>query len=363
MLPEDRFICLLARQRIEDRHIERLTELCRTSALNWDYIFATAHAHQISPLILANLQTLAEEHLATLPIPSHTQDNFKQAYIHNVLVKKQTSHVLMEALDILERFDLAVMLVKGEALNLTVYEHPWYTISYDIDLVIRARRSDLSPGVLIELDDAFHGLNSTRGLLREHLEYDFYSHHDVTMNDILPFDMERIWREADCRRIGDHTVMLMRPEETLLAAAVQCCRKRYFRLKAICDVAEIVSVYPDLNWSELIARAQAYRCNVMLYSALYVAGLLLGAEVEGEVLHSLGVNPGRQRVIERIAGSLVERESLAELHERSQAALFGRQFSWSLALTYATYRFDQLPLKAQEVIRGGRLEESSYTLQ
>lgn len=350
MKPEDAIICLCARQRFEDAHRQSLEASCRGSTLDWDYLFETTNRrNQIAPLVYQNL---SPSRVPGLPIPAATLERFKQATIRNIMVKRHTADALATALDLFARKGIPVMLVKGAALNLTVYEKPWYTVSHDVDLVIRPRREELDASDLRDITETLDALNEAPRELRELIEYDFYAHHDVTMNDVVAIDPERLWREARKHRVGEHEVLLMTPEDSLLATAVQCCRKRFFKLKNLVDLSESAAGYADLDWDVAIDKAHAYRCNVQLYAALVVSELVLGSPYPTGTLARLKVSPVRARLIRRISADLLRKHSLAELRAVSGKAFLGRPYSTTLSLTYATYRLDQLAPKMDEIRRG-----------
>lgn len=348
MTAEDAAVCLCTRQHFSDAHREALETIDQNHALNWEAIFETANIHGVSPLVYSNLQKV------DLDIPLKVQSKFKNVYIHNVFVKRRTAGVLDRVLDLFAECNIALMLVKGEALNLSVYHRPWYTISFDIDIVIKSREEELSEDQHHKISDALNALNDEGNPFQEKIEYDYFEHHDVNLNGVLAVDANRIWEEA--RRIEFHgrSLHLMTPEDTLIAAAVQSCRKRFFKLKPACDIAEIVCHYPEMNWEVLITKAREYKCNSILYTAFVVAQTLLGCDLPQEVLGELGVNPIRTAVIRRLIRNLIAAFNLDSLTIRSESILFGRDASWPLLLTYATYRIDHIIPKLGEIYEGRR---------
>jgi hypothetical protein len=83
-------------------------------------------------------------------------------------------------------------------------------------------------------------------------EYDFFEHHDVTMNGVLPVDFQAIWQEAVAVDYRGERTLVMRTEDLLLAVCINACRKRFFRLKSLFDIAEIVDEYQDTFTSPLL---------------------------------------------------------------------------------------------------------------
>lgn len=345
MTPEDSVVCLCSRQDFAASHRERLTELCCARPIDWQCVSATAVQHGVAPLVYTNLQTCADE----LDVPEEVLGHLRHIAEHNKFTWAVSQAVLEKALALFNAKGIDVMLVKGVALNLLVYDQPWYTASADIDLLIRPRRSELDQADLQAIVTYLEKFNHQRSRYKLHLEYDFYAHHDVTMNGLLPWDATRLWHEARPLQLNGYRTMVMAPEDLLLAAAVNSCRHRFFRLKSLCDIAAILARTPDLDWNSLAVKARAYRGNTVLYSALWVTRLTLGCSWPAGWLSQLGVNPARAALIRLVASALLHRKSLADLRVRSRPVLFRRALSWPLALTYATYRLDQLLPKLRQM--------------
>lgn len=351
MTSEDTILCLCTRQNFEAKHQQDVVDICQNQKIQWDIVLATANKHQIAPLAYVNLSKISNKNLN---IPSTVFKRFKKTQIRNVFVKRRTEAVLEKALALFTQKGIDVMLVKGEALGHLVYDQPWYTISLDVDLVIRAREEELTEGDRQEIIELLEGLNHERNQFKQHIEYDFYEHHDITMSNVLTVDWERIWAEAEKIQIRGYDVFVMTPEDTLLASAITSCRKRFFRLKSLCDLATIIERYPTLDWNTVINKAHAYKCNTILYTALVVTQTVLGCQLPNNVLTDLRVSRLRATLIGYLVKNLFQRMSLMNLFVHSDNATYKRTLSWPLFLTYATYRTDLLLPKLGELYTAWR---------
>ncbi len=221
-----------------------------------------------------------------------------------------------------------VLLTKGAALDAVVYEKPWYTGSADIDVMIGCRPETLSP----DTRAAAHALIRGRTPLERRIpvEGDWYGHHDVSMNGLLPIDFAAIWREARPIVVAGCPALVMAPEHLLLAACINSCRKRFFRLKAICDIAETARS-GTIRWDRFGEAARQWCCEAIAYTALVVAAMTVACPVPVSVLDGLRVGPLRRRVIRYLS----ERQSFTPL-----AHVNGR-FGTGLLLPLAVYRAGQ----------------------
>jgi hypothetical protein len=115
-------------------------------------------------------------------------------------------------------------------------------------------------------------------------------------------------------------VFVMAPEDLLLSLCVGACRKRFFRLKALFDIAE--TARQGLDWDRFVLQAREDRCEGIAYAALLAAMRTLGAPVPAGALNRLGISRARSAVIR----ALVEHGSLT---------------APSPVLPYASYRWGQ----------------------
>lgn len=171
----------------------------------------------------------------------------------------------------------------------------------------------------------------------------------MTMNGILKISGDFLWRRAKKIEAFNNPVFVLPPEELLLSAAINACRKRFFRLKALCDIASIIESYPDLDWTYVCQMAHQWRAHTILYTALIMTERTLGCTYPKSVLKKLRVSKLRERIILNSIDRLLT-HSLTSSAQWSSQHLFGRNFSQALKLTYATYPFPVLIKKLCEIV-------------
>ena len=337
MRPEDKLLFACTRQTFLEAHRQTVLDLARRGPISWDEVYATALAHGVAPLVYANLRRCADPGLG---VPKGIMDQFQACFFRNMVVKEHKAEILRDVLAFFHQKAIDVMLIKGTALDLLVYDHPYYTTSNDIDIVLKMRREDLTDQANGQIGVRMHGLG---------IEYDYFEHHDTVMNNILPVDFQRIWAEASKIDFRGQTAFVMSPEDMLLSACINSCRKRFFRLKSLSDMAEIVNQYPDLNWDKLARRARAFDCHNIVYAALLVTKMTLGDGAPDAVFGKLQVSSVRAGIIRALIYLLSHRMSLSTLYPFSGRMVFGRAANPSLLLPYATYRWYQLGRKMKEI--------------
>ncbi len=341
MEPEDQILLLCTRQDFQDQHKGEVGDLIRKCSIRWNLVFSTAVKHGVLPLVYVNLF----QRLGFDPdVPPRIARVFTNYVSRYALFEEKKAEVISNTLRFLNSRSIRAMLVKGAALNLLVYECPWYTNPKDADLIVYNRRDQLAE------EEIYAILNQGDDLMGFQIEYDFFEHHDINMNGVLPVDFERIWRDALKMLYRGQEVHVMSHEDMLISLCINSCRKRYFRLKSLCDIAETTYKLPDLKWDEFVIKARDYDCHIIVYAALIITKLTLGCKVPEFVLEDLGVNMARRTVINHALSSFFfPRLSFVEFPFPGKK-VFGRQINLFLILPYLTYRGYQVNRKIKYVI-------------
>lgn len=345
MTVQDQILFLCARQDFTPAHAERVRALAK-SPVEWQNIHACAYMNNIAPLVYSNL--LKCKLGAT--IPTAVTDAFKRNLWRTMSVKQEMAQAILA---VRRQFpDEDIMLVKGAALDRIVYTQPWLVWSNDADLVFRRRREQFEDRAYDRFVAYFERMNQNVRRFDQNIEYELYTHHDLTMNGILPIDFERVWRDTNPLPLGDTFVLAPSPEDLLLFGCVNACRKRYFHLRVLCDLGEIVGTFPTLDWGKFCRTAREARCDLIVYTALRLAQQTLDVGISETNLAQLAIPGARRRHIDMMMGLLVRRGSLTSLSRDRGAKIFGRNLGWSLLLTYSTYRVEQLAPKFGEIQAG-----------
>ncbi|MEZ4614192.1 MAG: nucleotidyltransferase family protein [Caldilineaceae bacterium] len=265
--------------------------------VEWDLFYQLAFNHGVAPLVFNNLQRVG---LAQLALPPAIIAAFQQITYQTIAVKSGIRTKLVEMLAFCAERNIRVMIIKGAALDLAIYQEPWYVI-HDVDLIFDQDQAALAPTIFAELDRYFWDLPG--------FEYDFYGHHDVTMNGLLAIDFAAIWAVATPIDLDGQVAWLMCPTDMLLAACINSCRKRFFRLKSLLAIATLVAHQPAPEWSLLFAAAHRYGCGAIVYTALLATEQTLGCALPAALAHSLGLSTVRAQLLQ----GLIEHTAQATL--------------------------------------------------
>lgn len=336
MRAEDQLLFLSTRQNFLDQHKNEVIELVENHPIQWDTVYWAAEQHGVAPLLYMNL---IYKNNMQLNIPPAVINQFKVHTFQQIVSQDKRAERLSNSIDFFQKYHMQVMLVKGIALENAVYDYPWYTVSKDIDIILDRKQESISAQELAEFRRHFH---------RSGIEFDFFHHHDINMNGAVPVDFDRVWSDAKNINIYGHNVYVMSPEDLLISICINSCRKRYFRLKSLFDIAETTHKYKDLNWDEFVVKARAYDCSAIVYTALQISDITVGCSLPGDLLRSLRIGKRRARIIDSTTRYLLDNYALSA-YPFSGPKIFGRQINISLILPYISYRGYQIWRKAGEI--------------
>lgn len=285
-------------------------------------MLAAATRHGITPLVFSNLARCPS---IRAQLPADVAHAFRAAGLRSKVVKEQRWRALAPVLDFCDAHGIRVMLVKGAALDCTVYQTPWLTTSHDIDVVLDAT-DPLQDETAAELKQLCWDVSQ-----RAAIEFEWGTHHDVTMNGVLPVCFQAIWRDACPVAVQGRRLWVMSAEDLLIAASINLARRRFLKLKALVDVAEAAAT---VDWSKVVAKSRTYRCTRMVYAALHAVRQVLDASVPDSALEALGTAGPRGHLIRRLCRRL--RRTIVDTDPAT------RRPTPALLLTYATFHTGQL---------------------
>jgi hypothetical protein len=325
MVAETEVLLLCANQRMTSRSVERVGALCRAADFSWAALSGASSYHRIGALVLTNL--LKIDGLAERMTPA-IRERWKQLRARNILTKKNREKTLGQVVDFFAARSARVMLVKGAAMDAAVYDEPWYIQSDDVDII-----ADIANPKLAGADRAL----LAKLLKRGHIELEFTRHHDLDMNRVLDIDYPRLWAEARPVKYGTGVAYIMAPEDMLLAACINLCRKRYQQLRGMMAIRELTQKYQPVAWEKLAQNALACGASRIVYTALTITRHLLGCAPPQAALDALRLGLGRRWAIDRL--SLAVSTSL--LHIPQPPRELARRLITSGLLRAASYHLTQ----------------------
>jgi hypothetical protein len=344
----------LTRQRFTRPHQERAEEICRRVRVDWDAVAGIAAREGVAPIVGVNLAACDP---GKTGVPSAVTERLQGALFENAAFKMERRREFAEILADLDSRGCDVLLLKSMALEVTgIYEQPWVTSARDLDIALRWRKGQLptdARAVRAALDE--RGVESD---LR--LDGDTgrgVGHHDLSLNGVIKISFDEVWHAAHVVRLEELPALpayVMRPEDLLLTLCLNGCRKHFFRLKTLFDIAETVAHYPALDWDRVASRARGWQAEAVAFAGLRAADETLGLPAEARAGVSALVGRGRRVVL----GSLVKILRRSEPARRfpvmslQYAAFSGKQRLRSTTLALHGAHHPTIPAPADTMLPG-----------
>ncbi len=314
--PEYKVLTLCCRTELTPTHTEQIVRHLSDEDLQWNYLVTLAGYHGVQPLLYCHLRTmedrlLSEQHMTWL----------------RGMVGARSAHslILMQELgrlsDVFKDEGIPMMAVKGSVLAETVYGGVALRPFVDIDLLIH--REDFA-----QLEDLLHrqGYGSRElspfqktSYLYINGQYTFWRRiqslgaaaafidvHTAIMPPGYAYseDFDSLMARSMTVPIAGRQVPTLGREDLLQVICYHGFKNRWDRFKYICDLAELIRAYPDLDWEAVYHRMHAMHSRRILRLGLFLASELLEAplpdQVREDVLKDKRVRELGQDVIDRM---------------------------------------------------------------
>jgi hypothetical protein len=296
--PEVELLLSCAQSHVGADMAEHLRALARAH-LDWDFVLRVASRHRLLPLLYHHLK-------ATCPdaVPTATLDRLRSHFIAVAARNLFLTQELIGLLKLLDEHGIVGIPFKGPAVAASLYDDLALREFEDLDIFVR--KQDV---VRIEELLIAHGYYRESHVLRRH-------DHKVTVElqrgpmrkpYAFPPDFERCWDRVEPLSLAGTDVHYLPPTDVLLFLCVHGCKHLWERLLWVCDVAELVRVHHDIEWSACIASASALGGRRMLFVGLLLARQLLDAPVPEAVLSRARSDSEARALAEQISDGLLHR--------------------------------------------------------
>lgn len=293
-------LCIARRQCDADRlrrHVQQ--------SLNWDYVFATASAHGLLPLLQKHLSPLADL------IPPHALSHLKRQSVSNTQTVMHLISKQIRVLKLFKQHELPVASFKGSVLSQTAYGEIALRQAGDIDMLVHRRNFERAKSLLESLGyQMFPKLTPAQlaSHLHHHCEMTFMRDDWLTVIDLhwelapknFVFNLEtaEVMSRLQSISLAGTMVETFGAEDSVLYQSMHGAKHLWRRLEWIVALAE--SLKSEINWDVLILRAERTRMTRMLALGLRLARGFSDVEVPLHVFARIDAD----RAMERLAAEI-----------------------------------------------------------
>jgi hypothetical protein len=294
----------------EAARIKRLASL----ALDWDYLLRLAHRHTVLPLLYRNLSDHARD-----AVPQTHRKRLQKSFRDNATRNLLLSGELVRIVRLFESEGVPVLAYKGPALAITAYGDLSLRRFIDLDIIVNTRDVSRAGEMLRSL-----GFGQSGGLSRSQEKILLRSQHNLAYKRDggklivelhwrlassrfaeVPLE-ERVWERAETVNLCGGEVRCLSPEDLLFALCVHGTKHLWERLSWVCDVAEMLSAYPRLDFDYALQIASESHTERMLFLGLRLASGLLGATLPAKFVAQIEADPATDRLTASVAERLFE---------------------------------------------------------
>ena len=299
--PEVEIIIYCARIKIEPRDAARIKTLVN-GKINWGYLFKSARQHHITPLLYRHLNAICRE-----DVPETTMNHLRNQFHYTAGYNLFLTGELIKLLGLLESHGIIAIPIKGPVLSELVYGKVSFREFDDLDILIQEQHVLKAKDLLINQGYQSYLQQLSPAQERAHLRFfhewsfkrpDGNLYIDLHW-DILPgarsslLDSQRLWQKFEKVSFAGSIIYTFSPEYLLLFLCMHGAKPvhTWRRLSWICDVAELIRSYQDINWGYVMDQARKIASERMLFIGLFLASNLLGAPLPEYVLKRIQADP------------------------------------------------------------------------
>lgn len=311
--PEARLILACARTVIDPDTRGQIAFLLRLD-LDWDYVIRKAKQNFVTPLLCRNLLNDFAD-LLPRDAAARLERYLQQHTLHNLHLTAE----LLELIKLLESHDIPALAFKGPILAASAYGDLSLRQFGDLDVLVQKhdveraiklvaargyQRSALAPSALKHKQKDV-GLVSRDGQVRLELHWRLSRIYFSFALDHKR-NARQMWKRLERVRIAGSDVRTMPAPDLLLYLCLHGSKHRWERLLWVCDIAELIGAYPELDWTALLKTARKLGCERVLALGLLLAQELLGTALPPHVVAKLAAGKSLRGIAAGARASLFD---------------------------------------------------------
>ncbi|WP_066375537.1 nucleotidyltransferase domain-containing protein [Anabaena sp. CA = ATCC 33047] len=329
---EAELLICLAQTKISQETASKI-EMLLQQEIDWNYLLKIAFWHKVQPLLYLNLKNTCPDQVPA-KILKCLQTECQRITLNNLFL----SHRLISILKFLESNGIRAIAFKGPILATSAYGNLSLRRFGDLDILVE--KQDVPEVIELLKTQKYQPqeyLTAARNELQEvfgecSLVSDdgrvFIDLHWELTPTYFPYKpkFNQLWERLEPISLAGNTVRQLSLEDSLLYLCVHGCKDLWQSLSWICDIAELIKAYPQIQWSTLWEEAKKQNCERMLLLGLTLAQDIQGITLPDEVKQRINASA----IIPKLAAEVKER-----LFQQIDAPLdvFERSF-WSWRLTF-----------------------------
>ena len=298
---EVELILCCARTDVDPEATERIRILLQKN-LDWAYLIQVAVRHGVMPLLYWSLSATCPE-----VVPEAILVQLHRLFQTNEAHNRFLTGELLKLLDLLEENGILSIPFKGSVLAASIYGNFALRQFCDLDILVREQDIKRAEELLI-----LQGYRLINDLSWQKQLVNFDNRVTVDLHQAIApeefpsrLNFEGLWERLEPLSLAGTTVFSFSPEDLLSILCTNLardCWQERERLGQICDIAELLRVYPGIDWKQLLEQSQKLGCERMLLLGLLLAQELFGVRLPEGVAQRIQSQP----VLKSLASQVCE---------------------------------------------------------
>ncbi|WP_413199972.1 nucleotidyltransferase family protein [Nostoc piscinale] len=297
-----------SRTHIKEKDLIKVQTLLQ-KPINWEYLLELAAYHKVLQLLFISLNTVDSQ-----AIPHNIFSTLQKYYYLNTQHSLLMASKLVNILNIFTEHNIPVIPFKGPILATTAYGDISRRSFGDLDLLVHQEDFLKTKQVLTnqgfepyadsnEQEAAYlKSLNSQdeEAYLRSHWELHLINRKEQVTLDVhqgvlskkfsLPSSSEWIWDDTITINFAGKQILSFSAENLIIILCSQGSKDCWLYLNRICDLAEVLHTYTDVNWEKIQQLAIELKMTRMLLLGLSLAHHILDASLPEFILQKIESN-------------------------------------------------------------------------
>src|SRR5262245_12619263 len=296
--PEVQLLLDCARTCLDIKRANRIKTLV-SKDIEWVSLLRAARGHGMMPLLYRSLNSTCPKAMPK-PILEELREHFYANAGRNLFLAKE----LTKLLHLLQSHGISAIPYKGPALAAFVYGNLAFREFGDLDILVQQRKEYKRAQYVLTAQDyrLIKEFEWESTLVHDGGTFAVDLHKGMTACEFsCPLNFEYLSERLQRIAVAGTEVPTLSPEDTLIMLAIQVTKdsgSRYFQLAKICDMAELLRAYPDLDLAQVLRQARRLGGERMLLFSLRLANNLLGAVLPREIISQMRFHPAIDRLVE-----------------------------------------------------------------
>jgi hypothetical protein len=254
--------------------------------VNWQRLLQLAQQHGVRPMLFQGLKSVCWN-----AVPQTTQLELERFDAENVQKNLLFAGELLRLLGVFQQNGVPIVAFKGPVLAETVYGDLSLREFCDLDVIVH--EDDVCKVEVILTDCGYQACFPDRAyrsaFLSYHGQYPFRHGKTGILLDLhwrlsskgvtFPLQLAKVWPRLKQVTIVGRTVPTLADDDLALFLAAHGTKEGWRSLIWLCDFAEFLRKYQEIDWAAVLDRAQRSHSSRSLLLAVALASALLDAPV------------------------------------------------------------------------------------